>query len=102
METPIVDKPAILNGAILTKDVLNAVNFIQTGGTRGQLPDKIDNYGFKYFSEKLNSITDYLLAMAMDKGTEDERKVEMDLLLSVWEIKETLKHMTAPEGDLLM
>ena len=102
METAKVEKPIVMNSAVITPKVLDTINYIQTGGTRGWVPDKFDNGGFKTLAEYLDSVSHYVMSKAMEKGTDEDKSEEMKMLMAMFEVKETIRELTVPEGKLEM
>lgn len=92
----------VMNGAVLTNEVLDTINYLQSGGTWGHTPDEITNEGYKVHEKQLGEITAYLIEVIALSTKDEDRSREVDLLSSVYFVKDTLQQLRAPEGKLEM
>ena len=102
METAKIEKPIVVNGAVLTGEVLDAINYLQTGGTWGRTPEEITNEGYKDHEQQLREVTDYLVEKIALSAKDEDCSREINLLGSVYFVKDTLQRLRAPEGKLEM
>ncbi len=92
-----IDLPVKINGVFITNDVINQLDFLQSGGTSDAETPVFDNSGANDYKQTIDELTDYLLSVLVDKDNSEGYDTEVNLLQNLYWVKNLLNSFRSPE-----